>query len=72
VPDLVGSEFASAAKRLQAIWPCVHLRPALATSATRIVVVAQRPKPGTRVPAYGVMIGRGFRPTTMDVTVAVR
>jgi hypothetical protein len=70
-PDLVGEE-ATAAYRLRAIWPCLHVRAASGVAASRLVVVAQRPPPHTRVPAYGVSIGRGWRPTTMDVYVAAR
>jgi hypothetical protein len=73
VPRLVGLEYRFAAARLQAIWPCVHVRAANGTPAWRMVVVAQRPRAGTRVRAYGVRIGRhGFRPTIVDVTVAAR
>jgi hypothetical protein len=70
VPKLVGREFSDAVRRLEGIWPCVRVRAASATSSTRIVVVAQSPAPGRRVPAFGVMVGRGFRPTTVELTVA--
>jgi hypothetical protein len=71
VPKLVGREFAAAARQLQSIWPCVHVRAASTTSSTRLVIVAQNPSPGTRVPAFGVRVGRGYRPTTVDLTVAI-
>lgn len=69
VPQLVGED-STAITRLRAIWPCVEVRPATATSASRVVIVAQNPPAGTRVPAYGVMVGRGYRPTTVHLTVA--
>jgi hypothetical protein len=69
VPRLVGREFAAAVRQLHGIWPCVHLQAATATRSTRLVV-GQRPRPGTRVPAFGVRVGRGYRPTTVDLTVA--
>jgi hypothetical protein len=72
IPPLVGKEFAPAVAKLNGIWPCVRLRPAAAASATRAVIVAQSPPAGTRVPAFGVMVGRGYRPTTVDLTVAAR
>ncbi len=72
VPALVGRDFAEAAAQLTSIWPCVHVRGATATSVSRLVVVAQDPKPGTRVRAYGARVGQGYRPTTVDVTVAIR
>jgi beta-lactam-binding protein with PASTA domain len=71
VPRLVGREFSDAVRRLTAIWPCVRVRGANGTSSSRIIVVAQDPSPGTRVPAFGVMVGRGYRPTTVDLTVSV-
>ena len=48
------------------------VRAAGGTPAFRIVVVAQKPAPGTRLPAYGVKVGQAFRPTTLDLTVAAR
>ena len=72
VPKLVGLEYRSATTKLYAIWPCVHVRAAGGTPAFRIVVVAQKPAPGTRLPAYGVKVGQAFRPTTLDLTVAAR
>jgi len=69
VPRLVGEEFRHASANLVAIWPCVHVRAATAISGTRLVVVAQSPRSGTRVPAFGVLSGRGYRPTTVNVTV---
>jgi beta-lactam-binding protein with PASTA domain len=69
-PTLVGLEFEQAAKRVRAAWLCVHVRSAHAASVARVIVVSQSPPAGTRLPAYGVMVGRGFRPTTIDVTVA--
>jgi beta-lactam-binding protein with PASTA domain len=72
VPQLVGLEYADAFGKLRMIWPCVHVQAARGTSGSRVVVVAQNPRAGTRVPAYGVQIGRGYRPTTMSLTVAVR
>ena len=72
MPPLDGEEFAKGAQKLHAIWPCVHVQPATATSDSRVVVVAQNPRAGTRLPAYGVLSGRGFRPTTVTVTVAAQ
>jgi hypothetical protein len=72
VPQLVGDEFGAASKTLHAIWPCVHVRAATASSATHMVVVAQMPAAGTRVPAYVTVRPHGYRPTTVDVTVAAR
>jgi hypothetical protein len=70
VPRLVGRDFDRAASELTGIWPCPHGPPARGTSATRLVVSAQRPGAGTRVPDYGYMTGRAYHPTTVDVTVA--
>lgn len=70
VPALVGRDWPHV--HLKAIWPCVHVRAAHGTSATRLVVVAQSPPAGTRVPAYGVMVGRGYRPTTVSLTLVSR
>jgi hypothetical protein len=50
----------------------VNVQAAAATSGARAVVVAQSPSAGTRVPAYGVKVGRGYRPTTVELTVAAR
>jgi beta-lactam-binding protein with PASTA domain len=73
VPKLVGRDARSALGRLpHALWPCVRVRSAQATSAGGLVVVAQSPRAGTRLPAYGVMIGRGYRPTTVSLTLAAR
>jgi beta-lactam-binding protein with PASTA domain len=72
VPQLVGSEYADASEKLRAIWPCVRVQAASGTSASRAVVVAQSPRAGTRVPAYGVQVARGYRPTTVNLTVAAR
>lgn len=72
VPQLVGED-ASVADQLRAMWPCLHVRPAGATSATRLVVVEQDPAAGTRVPAYGVRArGGGWRPTAVTLVVAAR
>jgi len=73
VPSLVGDDYETASRELHAVWPCVHVRAANATSAYRLVVVAQHPGAGARVPAWGVKTGRhGYRPTTVDLTVAAR
>jgi hypothetical protein len=77
VPELVGMPYADAATKLvasvgDAIWPCVHIRGAESTSATQMVVVAQSPPAGTRVRAFGVLSRRGYRKTTVDLTVAAR
>jgi hypothetical protein len=72
VPQLVGDDFGDASKKLRAIWPCVHVQSAAAASDARVIVVAQSPRAGTRVTAFGVLSGRGYRPTTVNVTVAVR
>jgi beta-lactam-binding protein with PASTA domain len=72
VPQLTGSEYADASRKLRAIWPCVHVQAARGTSASRAVIVAQRPRAGTRVPAYGVQVAGGYRPTTVSLTVAAR
>ena len=71
VPDLLGKDVASAST-LRAIWPCVHVRAATDTSASHLVIVEQRPAPHTRVPAYGVRVGRGWRPTRMDLYLAAK
>jgi hypothetical protein len=70
VPQLVGEDFGVASNKLHAIWPCVHVQAATATSAARMIIAAQSPQPGARVPAFGVLSGRGYRPTTVNVTVA--
>jgi beta-lactam-binding protein with PASTA domain len=72
VPDLVGLEVGRALTRLMAIWPCVHVEAATATAAARLIVIAQRPHAGTRLPAFGVVVGRGYRPTTVNITVGAR
>jgi hypothetical protein len=72
VPELLGRDFAAAEDDLVAIWPCVHVQPAQGTSGTRMVIVAQKPRAGMRVPAYGVRVGHHYRPTTVDLTVAAR
>ena len=73
VPKLVGLEVSDAVKRLHALLPCIRIRAATATSATRLVVVAQEPMAGTRLPAYGVETATGsFQPTTVRLTVAAR
>ena len=71
VPQLVGHEYVATTK-LQAIQPCIHVVPATATSASRIVIVAQNPAPGTRVPAFGVKKGRAYKPSTVDLTIAAQ
>lgn|SRR3954451_3397208 len=71
IPRLVGKD-ANAIERLRGIWACVHVDGASATSASRLVIVSQHPPAGTRVPAYGVLTARGFRPTTVDVVAAAR
>jgi beta-lactam-binding protein with PASTA domain len=71
VPQLVGHEYIATTK-VQAIQPCIRLKAATATSASRIVVVAQNPPAGTRVPAFGVETGRGFKPSTVDLRVAAQ
>jgi hypothetical protein len=72
VPLLVGEDFGEASKKLHAIWPCVDVQLATAVSATRMIVVAQTPPAGTRVRAFGVLSSRGYRPTTVNVTLAAR
>jgi len=76
VPSLVGKELSVAVDRLNAIEPCVRVRSASATSATRLIVVSQNPPAGTRVPAYGVVVmsplGRGWRQTTMRLVAAAQ
>jgi hypothetical protein len=72
VPRLVGDEYRTASRRVVAMWPCVHVRGAIATTSPRLVVLQQRPSPGTRVPAYGVKSADGYSPTNVDVTVAAR
>ena len=72
VPQLVGKHPRDADAGLVAMWPCFHLRPAHETTATDLVVVAQSPSAGTRVPAYGVGTQRGYRPTTVQLTIAAR
>jgi hypothetical protein len=71
VPRFVGREYV-ATTNLQAVLPCIHVRAATATSASRIVIVAQDPAPGTRVPAFGVKKGRAYKPTTVDLTIAAQ
>ena len=71
VPQLVGQEYIATTK-VQAIQPCIHLKAATATSASRVVIVAQNPPAGTRVPAFGVETGRGFKPSTVDLTLAAQ
>ena len=72
VPDLVGEEASTAFGQLDALWPCVHVRAATATSASRLVVVKQSPAAGTRVRAYGVKVGGGWSPTIVNVEVEAR
>jgi hypothetical protein len=70
VPRLIGREVIDALNQLRYVRHCVQVRAAAATSSTRLVVVAQDPKPGKRVRAIGVKVGRGFRSTDVDLTVA--
>jgi beta-lactam-binding protein with PASTA domain len=70
VPRLVGLDANAALGRLTAIWPCVSVRAATSTAAYELVVVAQSPRAGTQVPAFGVRVGGGYRPTTMRLTLA--
>lgn len=70
VPKLVGREVIEAIHGLRYIQHCVEVRAADATSSSRLTVIAQDPKPGTRVLAVGARVGRGFRPTTVSLTVA--
>jgi hypothetical protein len=70
VPRLVGDDFGRVTARLVGIWPCPHGAGATATTASDLVVAAQRPSAGARVPDYGFMTGRAFHPTTVDLTVA--
>jgi hypothetical protein len=70
LPRFVGREYV-ATTSLQPVTPCIHLRAATA-SASRIVIVAQNPAPGTRVPAFGVKKGRAYKPTTVDLTIAAQ
>jgi hypothetical protein len=73
VPNLVAKEWAAAAKVLpQSIWPCVHVAGARGTTAARLVVVSQKPASGVRLPAYGVLSGGGYRPTTVNVFLEAR
>jgi hypothetical protein len=72
VPNLVGKDAAVAYNSLRTMWPCVHVRPAAETAASRLVVVQQRPRPGTRVRAYGFRSARGYHVTTVDLYVATR
>lgn len=73
VPRLMGRDARYALGDLpRALWPCVRVRSAHSTSAGGLTVVAQSPRAGTRLPAYGVMIGRGYRPTTVSLTLAAR
>src|SRR4051794_21626666 len=72
VPRLVGDDFGPATARLSAMWSCQHGAAASRTSAARLVISAQRPAAGTRVPAYGYLTGRAYHPTAVDLTVAAR
>jgi hypothetical protein len=73
VPSLMGMDADQALRALpRSMWPCVHVRSARAASAEGLVVVAQAPRAGSRVRAYGVMVGRGYRPTTVSLTLAAR
>jgi len=72
VPRLIGNDAHTASRKLRAIWPCFRVRGANGTSAWHVVVVAQHPAPGTRVRAYGVRTPRGYRVTTVQLTVAAR
>jgi beta-lactam-binding protein with PASTA domain len=60
VPQLVGDEYVEASRKMRAIWPCVHVQAAGGTSASRAVIVAQSPRAGTRLPAYGVQLALGL------------
>jgi hypothetical protein len=71
VPRFVGREYVETTS-LRAVLPCIHVEPATATSASRIVVVSQEPAPGTRLPAFGVTTRRGYKPSTVDLTIAGR
>ena len=71
VPRFVGREYV-ATTSLRAVLPCIHVRAATATFASRIVIVAQNPARGTRVPAFGVQTGRAYKPSTVDLTIAAR
>jgi hypothetical protein len=72
LPRLVGKHPREASAGLVAIQPCFHLRPAQASSATDLRVVAESPPAGTRPRAFGVRSPRGYRPTTVELTVAAR
>ena len=72
VPRLVGREVIDAIGQLRYIQHCVEVRAATATSSSRLIVVAQDPKAGSRVLAEGVKVGRGFRHTTVDLTVMAK
>jgi hypothetical protein len=71
VPRFVGREYVGTTS-LRAILPCIHVKAATATSASRIVIVLQDPAPGTRLPAFGVKTGSGYKPSTVDLTIAAR
>lgn len=72
VPGVIGKDFRQAAAGLVAIWPCVHVQSERSTSGTRLIVVSQDPPASARVRAYGVLSKRGYRPTTVSMTVAAR
>jgi len=68
VPALVGKEASAALAELHEIWPCVHVRGATATSASRLVVVKQTPVAGTRCTRTVSLTGRACVPPPLSST----
>jgi hypothetical protein len=78
VPSFVGrpaSDAVAWADRHRMFWDIPRVTPLSPSSAPHLLdayrVVAQRPRPGGVI-AQGVMIGHGFRPTPLTLTVVPR
>jgi hypothetical protein len=74
VPSLVGLSQQTLAEVMVhvPIRACVHVQGAHATTATHVVLAAQRPAPATRVWANGVHVNGGFRPSTVTLYYELR
>lgn len=78
VPSFAGKPLAAAVAWADAhdmFWSVPQLPPLTSSKAPHLYdgyrVVAQRPKPGETI-VQGVMVGRGFRPTPLTLTVVPR
>ena len=78
VPSFIGLPAESAVTWAQAhsmFWAVPHLQPLPPSSAQHLLdayrIVGQYPRPGGTI-VQGVMVGRGFRPTPLTLTVVPR